>query len=305
VFASIRAMTIAAGNTSVGFIGLGVMGKSMAEHVLRAGFPLRVFARNPAQAAPLVALGARSLPSPAALASECDVVVTIVGFPKDVEGLYFGSSGLIENARPGTFLVDMTTSSPELARRITEAAKARSVRAIDAPVTGGDVGARAGTLSIMVGSEPDDFHALEPLFRSFGKTIVRQGGPGAGQHAKLANQMAIAGTMLGLSEALAYAERAGLDLTTLLRSISSGGAASAAMTNLAPRIVAGDFAPGFYVKHFIKDLTLASDGAANDLGLDVPALSLALERYRELAARGHAEDGTQALYRLYASEKSG
>jgi 3-hydroxyisobutyrate dehydrogenase len=179
------------------------------------------------------------------------------------------------------------------------------VRAVDAPVTGGDVGARAGTLSILAGGDAGDFAQLEPLFRTFGKTIVRQGGPGAGQHAKLANQIAIAGTMLGLSEALAYAERAGLDLSTVLRSISSGGAASAAMTNLAPRIVAGDFAPGFYVKHFIKDLELALDGAKGELGLDVPALALALERYRELAARGHAEDGTQALYRLYLAAKSG
>lgn len=298
-------MTIAAGSTTVGFIGLGVMGKSMAEHVLRAGFALRVYARNPAQAAPLVSAGARELPSPAALAAESDVVVTIVGFPSDVESVYFGSDGLLEHARPGAFLVDMTTSSPALARRIAEAAAARGVRAVDAPVTGGDVGARAGTLSIMVGGEPADFAALEPLFRTFGKTIVRQGGPGAGQHAKLANQIAIAGTMLGVSEALAYAERAGLDLTTVLRSLSSGGAASAAMTNLAPRVVAGDFAPGFYVKHFVKDLTLALDGATSELGLDAPGLRLALERYRELSARGHADEGTQALYRLYSAEKSG
>ena len=305
MFGSIPAMTIATGRTTVGFIGLGVMGKSMAEHVLRSGFELRVFARNPAQAAPLVLAGARALPSAAALAAACSVVVTIVGFPSDVESLYFGNGGLLENARPGTFLVDMTTSSPELARRIAAAAKARGVHALDAPVTGGDVGARAGTLSIMIGGEPEEAEALEPLFRAFGKTIVRQGGPGAGQHAKLANQIAIAGTMLGLGEALGYAARAGLDLPTLLTSISSGAAGSAAMTNLAPRMVSGDFAPGFYVKHFIKDLALAADGAASDLGLDAPGLALALARYRELAARGHAEDGTQALYRLYSAEKSG
>jgi 3-hydroxyisobutyrate dehydrogenase len=305
VFGSIPAMAIAAGSTTVGFIGLGVMGKSMAEHVQRAGFALRVYARNPTQAAPFVERGARSLPSPAALAAECDVVVTIVGFPSDVEGLYFGSGKLLESARPGAFLVDMTTSSPALAARITDAAKARGVRAVDAPVSGGDVGARAGTLSIMAGGEVGDVEALEPLFRTFGKTIVRQGGPGSGQHAKLANQIAIAGTMLGLSEALGYAKRAGLDLGTLLQSISSGAAGSAAMTHLAPRMLSGDFAPGFYVKHFVKDLTLAADGAANELGFDAPALALALSRYRELAASGHAEDGTQALYRLYLAEKSG
>jgi 3-hydroxyisobutyrate dehydrogenase len=298
-------MAIAPGSTTVGFIGLGVMGKSMAEHVLRAGFALRVFARNPAQAAPLVDQGARSLPSPGALASECDVVVTIVGFPSDVESLYLGRGGLIESARRGAFLVDMTTSSPSLAARIAEAARARGVHAVDAPVSGGDVGARAGTLSIMVGGEVDEVALLEPLFSTFGKTIVRQGGPGSGQHAKLANQIAIAGTMLGLSEALAYAKRAGLDLGTLLRSISTGAAGSAAMTHLAPRMLSGDFSPGFYVKHFVKDLTLAADGAAHELGLDAPALGLALARYRELAASGHAEDGTQALYRLYLTEKSG
>jgi 3-hydroxyisobutyrate dehydrogenase len=298
-------MVIAAGKTTVGFIGLGVMGKSMAEHVLRKGFALRVFARNPAQAAALVEQGALSLPSPGALASECDVVVTIVGFPSDVEDLYFGRAGLIESARPGAFLVDMTTSSPALAGRIAEAARVRGVHAVDAPVSGGDVGARAGTLSIMAGGDAADVEALEPLFRTFGKTIVRQGGPGSGQHAKLANQIAIAGTMLGLSEALAYAKRAGLDLGTLLQSISTGAAGSAAMTHLAPRMLSGDFAPGFYVKHFIKDLALAADGAANELGLDAPALTLALARYRELAASGHAEEGTQAVYRLYLPEKSG
>lgn len=298
-------MTIAAGSTTVGFIGLGVMGKSMAEHVLRAGFALRVYARRPEQAAPLVAQGAHALPSPAVLAAECDVVVTIVGFPSDVESTYFGGAGLIENARPGALLVDMTTSSPALARRIAEGAAVRGVRAVDAPVTGGDVGARAGTLSILVGGAESDVQELEPLFRAFGKTIVRQGGPGAGQHAKLANQIAIGGTMLGLCEALAYAKRAGLDLSALLASISQGGAASAAMTNLGPRIVSGDFAPGFYVKHFVKDLTLALEGASGELGLDAPGLELALARYRELASQGHADDGTQALYRLYPAEKDG
>jgi 3-hydroxyisobutyrate dehydrogenase len=298
-------MAIAPGKSTIGFIGLGVMGRSMAEHVLRTGFELRVFARRPEQAAPLVERGAKFLPSPAALASACDVVITIVGFPSDVESVYFGSEGLLESARPGAFLVDMTTSSPALARRIFDAAAARGVRAVDAPVTGGDVGARAGTLSIMAGGQAADVEALEALLRTFGKTIVRQGGPGAGQHAKLANQIAIGGIMLGLCEAFAYAKRAGLDLATLHASLSGGGAASAAMTNLGPRILAGDFAPGFYVKHFVKDLGLAADGAAKDLGLEAPGLTLALERYRELAARGHADDGTQALYRLYSTERSG
>jgi 3-hydroxyisobutyrate dehydrogenase len=253
----------------------------------------------------LVELGARALPTAAQLSAACDVVITIVGFPSDVESVYFGSAGLLENARPGTLLVDMTTSSPALAQRIAEAAAARGLRAVDAPVTGGDVGARAGTLSILVGGAEGDVRELEPLLHTFGKTIVRQGGPGAGQHAKLANQIAIGGTMLGLCEALGYAKRAGLDLSALLASISHGGAASAAMTNLAPRMLAGDFAPGFYVKHFVKDLTLAHQVATGELGLDAPGLALSLERYRELAASGRADDGTQALYTLYSAEKSG
>jgi len=297
-------MSVAAGSTTVGFIGLGVMGAPMAGHVLRAGFDLLVHARRAGQAEALLQSGARWAATPHALASGADVVVTMVGFPSDVETLYFGDGGLIESARPGTLLVDMTTSSPALARRIGEAAAARGLRAVDAPVSGGDVGAREARLSIMIGGRAEDARALEPLFRTFGKTIVHQGDHGAGQHAKLANQIAIGGTMLGLVEALAYANAAGLDAGTLLSSIAHGAAASSAMTNLAPRLLAGDFSPGFYVKHFVKDLELALRGARDELGLDAPLLELAAARYRELAEAGYANDGTQALYRLYR-EKSG
>jgi 3-hydroxyisobutyrate dehydrogenase len=242
--------------TTVGFIGLGVMGAPMAGHVVRAGFDLVVYARNPARAEALLQMGARLAPTPGALANAADVVVTMVGFPTDVEELYFGEGGLLENARPGTYLVDTTTSSPDLARAIGDAAEKRGLRAVDAPVSGGDVGAREARLSIMIGGRQEDVEALEPLFRTFGKTIVRQGDHGAGQHAKLANQIAIAGTMLGLVEAFAYAERAGLDPAMLHASIAQGAAGSSAMTNLAPRMIRGDFAPGFYAKHFLKDLGL-------------------------------------------------
>jgi len=297
-------MSIAPGTTAVGFIGLGVMGAPIAGHVLRAGFDLVVHTRRVAQAEALLQGGARWADGPSALASSADVIITMVGFPRDVETLYFGAGGLIESARPGTLLVDMTTSSPALAQRIGEAASARGLRAVDAPVSGGDVGAREARLSIMIGGHAKDVDALAPLFRTFGKTIVHQGAHGAGQHAKLANQIAIGGTMLGLVEALAYAKAAGLDPTTLLSSIAQGAAASSAMTNLAPRMLKGDFAPGFYVKHFVKDLELALAEARDTRGLEVPLLELAAARYRELAAGGHADAGTQALYRLYG-EKSG
>jgi 3-hydroxyisobutyrate dehydrogenase len=298
-------MTITPGTTKIGFIGLGVMGRPMAEHVLAAGFELAVFARRQEQAEPLLRRGARSAPTPGALATSSDVIVTIVGMPSDVQSLYFGDEGLIANARPGTTLVDMTTSSPALARRIGRTAEARGVHALDAPVSGGDVGARQARLSVMVGGSPGDFRAALPLLRTFGKTIVRQGDHGAGQHAKLANQIAIAGTMLGLAEALGYASRAALDLPTLLSSISEGAAASSAMTNLAPRMLASDFAPGFFVKHFVKDLGLALDEAEHGLGLEPLVTKLAAERYRALVAAGHENDGTQAIYRLYRDEKPG
>jgi 3-hydroxyisobutyrate dehydrogenase len=296
---------IGPGKTTVGFIGLGVMGGPMAGHVLRAGFDLVVYARTPARAEALLQMGARSVASPRELATLADVIVTIVGFPTDVQALYFGAEGLLAHARPGSYLVDMTTSSPALARAIGQEAETRGLRALDAPVSGGDVGAREGRLSIMIGGRDEDVAALEPLFRTFGKTIVRQGGHGAGQHAKLANQIAIAGTMLGLVEAFAYAERAGLDPTTLHASIAQGAAGSAAMTNLAPRMLRGDFAPGFYAKHFLKDLRLALEGTAGDLELDAPLLALAANRYQKLVEAGHGDDGTQALFRLYASGKSG
>ncbi len=282
----------------IGFIGTGVMGRSMAGHLLAAGHPLRVHNRTRAKADPLVAAGAVWCDTPGELAAGSDVVITMVGCPRDVEALYLGAGGLLAHARPGTLLVDMTTSSPALARRVADAARAAGCAALDAPVSGGDIGAREARLSIMVGGEAEAFARARPLLEKMGRTIVHQGPAGSGQHCKMANQIAIAAGMLGVCEALAYARQAGLDPATVLASISGGAAGSWSLTHLAPRMLAGDFAPGFYVKHFIKDLGIALE-SARALGLGLPGMELALRLYQRLAAAGHADEGTQALYRLY------
>lgn len=284
---------------TVGFIGTGVMGAPMAGHLLRAGYPLMVYNRTFAKAEPLIRQGARFAP-PAEIAAACDVVITMVGFPEDVEQLYLGPGGLIGQAKPGAFLIDMTTSSPELAVRIYETARRRGVRAMDAPVSGGDVGARNAGLSIMVGADPADFEAVLPILRVMGTTIHRQGGPGAGQHAKMCNQIAIASGLLGVCEAIAYAEKAGLDPEKVLASIEKGAAGSWSLSNLGPRIIRRDFAPGFYIKHFIKDMRIALHSARR-LGLLAPGLELVLGMFEELAGRGEGESGTHALYKWLTS----
>jgi 3-hydroxyisobutyrate dehydrogenase len=283
---------------TIGFIGVGVMGRSMAGHLLDAGYPLVVHSRTRAKAEELLARGVQWAESPAVMADRCEAIFTIVGFPKDVEEVYFGENGLLARLRPGTILVDMTTSSPELAKRIAAAAAARGAQALDAPVSGGDKGAREGTLSIMVGGDEAAFQTVLPLFGKMGTNIVRQGPAGSGQHCKMCNQITIAATMVGVCEALAYARRSGLDPETVLRSISTGAAGSWSLSNLAPRILADNFAPGFYVKHFIKDMAIAAR-EADGMGLDTPGLDLALSLYRRLAEQGGEDDGTQALYRLY------
>jgi 3-hydroxyisobutyrate dehydrogenase len=284
---------------TIAFIGTGVMGRSMAGHLLAAGHTLHVHNRTPAKAQPLLDAGARWHDTPGAAAAAADFVFTIVGFPQDVEATYFGPAGVIASAKPGTVLVDMTTSSPALARRIAEAAAAGKLVALDAPVTGGDVGAREARLSIMVGGDEAAFQQTRPLFEKMGKIIVRHGGPGSGQLCKLANQISIASVMMSWCEALTFARRAGLDPARVLESIGSGAAGSVAMSVLAPRALKGDFAPGFYVKHFLKDLRLALDTAA-ELKLDLPGTRQAQQLYEEVARRGGADDGTQALFRLYA-----
>jgi len=287
-------------STTVAFIGTGVMGASMAGHLLYAGADLIVFNRTRAKAEPLIEKGARWADSAGEAVADAQVTISMVGFPEDVEAVYLTPGGVVERAAPGSVLVDMSTSSPALARRIAVAAAKRDCTALDAPVSGGDVGARNAKLTIMVGGDAAAFSAVEPLFRVMGTNVVLQGGPGAGQHTKLANQVAIAGSMLATVESLAYARAAGLDPRRVLDSISAGSAASWSLQNLGPRILDGDFAPGFFVKHFIKDMRLALE-SAEELGVELPGLACAKRVYDRLAAEGGEDLGTQALWLLYAS----
>ena len=284
---------------SIAFIGTGVMGHSMAGHLLKAGHTLHVHNRTRAKAEPLLGLGAQWHDTAGGAAAAAEFVITIVGFPSDVEETYFGSSEILERAQPGAVLIDMTTSSPALARRIAETATRRGLAALDAPVSGGDVGAREARLVIMVGGAELPFARARPIFEILGKNIALHGGPGAGQHCKLANQIAIASTMMAWCEALTYARRAGLDPTRVLESIGGGAAGSVAMNVLGPRALKGDFAPGFYVKHFLKDMRLALESAA-ELKLDLPGLAQAKRLYDEVSARGWDDAGTQVLFRYYS-----
>ena len=282
----------------VGFVGTGVMGGSMAGHLMDAGYRLRVHNRTKEKAARLLDRGAAWCDSAGDVAEGADAVVTIVGYPADVERIYLGEGGLVSRARPGALLIDMTTSTPSLAVRIAAAAALRGVRALDAPVSGGDVGARDAKLTIMVGGEPDAFADAEPLLKVMGPNVVLQGGAGAGQHTKMANQIAIADTIVGVCESLAYAEAAGLDPARVLDSVGAGSAGSWQLANYAPRMLRGDFAPGFFVKHFIKDMRIARD-EAEAMGVALPGLLLALDLFEELAASGHEDCGIHALYLLY------
>lgn len=282
----------------IGFIGLGIMGRSMAGHLQRAGHALHLYNRSRGGAEALLAQGASWHDSPGAVAAASDIVITMVGYPADVETIYLGRGGIVERARPGALLIDMTTSSPQLARSIAQAAASRGLQALDAPVSGGDVGAREARLSIMVGGEAAAFERAAPVLRLLGTNIVLQGGPGSGQHTKMCNQIIIASTMVGVCEGLAYARRAGLDAQTVLSCIGSGAAGSFLLNNMAPRILKGDFAPGFFTEHFIKDMRIAIDEAER-MGLDLPGLALAKRLYGRLAAQGHARDGTQVLFKHY------
>ena len=287
--------------TTVAFIGTGVMGASMAGHLLDAGYRLAVFNRTASKAQPLVERGATLATSPGDAASVADVVVTMVGYPADVEEVYLAKGGIIERARDGAILIDMTTSAPDLAEKVAAAAASRGLNALDAPVSGGDVGARNATLTIMVGGDAATFAAAEPLLRVMGTNVALQGGPGAGQHTKMANQVAIAGSMLATVESLAYAQGAGLDPRRVLGSIGAGSAASWSLANLAPRILDGNFAPGFYVKHFVKDMRIALDSAER-MGVELPGLATAKRLYELLEGSGGADLGTQALWLLYAGD---
>jgi 3-hydroxyisobutyrate dehydrogenase len=288
------------GKSRLGWIGTGVMGTSMCSHLIRRGFAMTVFNRTRAKAEPLVALGARWADSPKQVAEASDVVFSIVGFPADVRAVMLGPDGAFAGSRPGMILVDMTTSDPTLAIEIAEAAAARGVASIDAPVSGGDVGAKEARLSIMIGGNQHAVEALHACWEAMGRTIVHQGGPGAGQHTKMVNQVLIATNMIGVCEALLYGYKAGLDLNKVMESVASGAAGSWSLSNLGPRIIAGRFEPGFFVEHFIKDMGIAL-AEAERMGLSLPGLALANQLYIALRSQGHGRDGTHSLMLALAS----
>jgi len=287
-------MTEQTSQTRIGWVGLGVMGRSMCGHIVDAGYPVTVTTRTRASAEPLLSRGAVWADTPAQVARAADLTFAIVGFPADVREVFLGPDGALAGAAPGSAVIDMTTSEPQLAAEIAEAAGVKGIGALDAPVSGGDAGARNAALSIMVGGDAATLERVRPLFDVIGKTIVHQGGPGAGQHAKMVNQILIASTMVGVCEALLYAYRAGLDLETVLESVGSGAAGSWSLANYAPRMLAGDFEPGFAVDHFIKDMGIAL-AEARRMRLSVPGLALAEQLYVALSAQGYGRKGTQAL----------
>jgi 3-hydroxyisobutyrate dehydrogenase len=282
------------GETRIGWIGTGVMGAAMCGHLIEKGFSATVYNRTQAKAVPLLDRGAVWANSPAEVAARSDVVFTIVGFPHDVRGVVLGADGVVEACAPGSIIVDMTTSQPSLAVEIAQRARQRGAASIDAPVSGGDVGAREARLSIMVGGDAEAVQAVMPCFEAMGKTIVHQGGPGAGQHTKMVNQTLIATNMIGVTEALLYAYRAGLDLPTVLQSVASGAAGSWSLSNLAPRMIDNNFDPGFFVEHFVKDMGIALEEAKR-MNLALPGLALAHQLYLALQAQGQGRKGTHAL----------
>ncbi len=286
---------------NIAFIGIGVMGRGMVANLLKAGNDVQVYSRRRESAQEVVAQGAVWHDSIKGCVREADVVITMVGFPKDVEEVYFGQGGIILSAKPGATLIDMTTTSPKLAERIYSVAKEKGLQALDAPVSGGDTGARNGTLAIMVGGDEDAFLRCAPVFEAMGKTIRYAGSAGKGQHTKMANQIVIAGAVSGVAEAIAYAKAAGLDVNEMLGTITGGAAGSWQLANNGPKMAEGDYRPGFYIKHFIKDMSLAHEEAA-DRGLSLPVLDTALAAYRQLADEGYGDEGTQAIIRKYDKE---
>jgi 3-hydroxyisobutyrate dehydrogenase len=282
------------GTTRLGWIGTGVMGQSMCGHLLAKGFSVTVYNRTQAKAQSLLDKGAKWGSTPTHVAEQSDVVFAIVGFPRDVREVFLGHEGALAGSKKGTILVDMTTSEPSLASEIYEAANKKDVHAVDAPVSGGDIGAREARLSIMIGGDKEVVESLQPCWEAMGKTIIHQGPAGAGQHTKMVNQTLIASGMIGVCEALLYAYKAGLDLPTVLQSVAPGAAGSWSLSNLGPRIIANNFDPGFFVEHFIKDMGIAL-AEASRMGISLPGLALAHQLYIAVKAQGHGRDGTHAL----------
>lgn len=297
------AITIAPGKTRIGWIGTGVMGRSMCSHLIDKGFSATVYTRSKEKAADLLNKGAQWAASPQAVAEQSDVIFAIVGFPQDVREVFLGANGALAGSKAGNVLVDMTTSEPSLAVEIYQAAKAKGVHAVDAPVSGGDIGAREARLSIMIGGDQEIVEALNPCWEAMGKTIVHQGPAGSGQHTKMVNQILISTMMIGVCEALLYGYKAGLDLETVMKSVSTGAAGSWSLSNLGPRIMANNFDPGFFVEHFIKDMGIAL-AESRKMGLSMPGLALAEQLYQSVKAKGWGRNGTHALM-LALAEMSG
>lgn len=274
----------------------------MVRNLMKSGYELHIYARNRGKVEDVISEGAAFHDSIAGCVNDCDAVITIVGFPKDVEEVYFDEGNILDSAKDGAYLIDMTTTSPRIAEEIYKEGKAKGYHVLDAPVTGGDTGAKAGTLSILVGGDKEDYEACLPLFEAMGENINYQGQAGCGQHCKMANQIIIAGTLSGVCEALAYAEAKGLDLDTVLRSVATGAAGSTQLNMFGPKIINEDYAPGFFIKHFIKDMKLAlTEANISELNLDV--LSQTLAHYEELEAEGYGDCGTQALIKYYNIEE--
>lgn len=284
---------------TIGFIGTGVMGSSMVKNLLKAAYPVNVYNRTKQKAEPLVALGAKWQDTPAQVAQTSDIVLSIVGYPQDVETIYYGDDGLFSAVHPGLILVDMTTSTPTLAQKIAQTANEKGIQALDAPVSGGDIGAQKGTLTIMVGGAQAAFDQVKPVFEAMGQTVHLFGAAGSGQHTKMANQIMIAGTMTGMTEMLVYAQAAGLDLAAVLQTVNGGSAQNWSLANYGPRILANDFTPGFFAKHFLKDLKIALT-ESEKMGLNLPATHQAKKLYARLVNDAQLGDaGTQALIKLW------
>ncbi|MHA1689214.1 MAG: NAD(P)-dependent oxidoreductase [Promethearchaeota archaeon] len=283
----------------IGWIGTGVMGNSMCSHILKAGYPVTVYNRTKKKAENLIDLGAQWCSNSREVAEKSDIIFTIVGFPQDVKEVYFGEAGIFKGIKKGVIVVDMTTSEPTLAQKIYEEGKKMGVYCLDAPVSGGDIGAREGTLAIMVGGDKEIYDKILPLFQLMGKNIAYMGGAGAGQHTKMSNQILIAGTMIGVVESLLYAYKAGNDLTEVINVIGKGAAGCWSINNLGPRIVKGNFDPGFFIKHFVKDMGIALQ-EAKQMNLSLPGLALAYQFYVAAIAMGLENLGTQGLYKVFA-----
>jgi 3-hydroxyisobutyrate dehydrogenase len=285
-------------NSTIGWIGTGVMGLSMCRHIMNAGHTVYVHTRTKSKADPLIRQGAHWCGSAAEVAGSAGCVFTMLGFPNEVEEIILGKNGLLFCGRPGSVIIDMSTSAPALAEKIYSRSQQKGVSALDAPVSGGDIGAREARLAIMVGGDRDVFEKVLPLFQLMGKTISYMGGPGCGQHTKLANQITIASTMIGVVEALQYAFKSGLDPDAVIDVIGTGAAGSWSLNNLGRRIVKNDFEPGFFIKHFIKDMGIALDEARR-MQLNLPGLELASKFYKSAADMGLGDQGTQALYKVF------